>query len=101
MAGPDKEEPVNTVAPRDIPAKASPPREKSPPPQIDEKPSVSNTTSPPDGGWGWAVVFASFMIHIIGMFFHLKLMLLQSQGEPCQLPISGKSINSIYDRVLK
>jgi len=65
MAGPDKEEPVNTVAPRDIPAKASPPREKSPPPQIDEKPSVSNTTSPPDGGWGWAVVFASFMIHII------------------------------------
>ena len=21
---------------------------------------------PPDGGWGWAVVFGSFMIHIIG-----------------------------------
>ena len=24
--------------------------------------------SPPDGGWGWAVVFASFMIHIIGNY---------------------------------
>lgn len=21
---------------------------------------------PPDGGWGWAVTFGSFMIHIIG-----------------------------------
>jgi hypothetical protein len=24
---------------------------------------------PPDGGWGWAVVFGSFMIHIIGIEF--------------------------------
>jgi hypothetical protein len=24
-----------------------------------------NTVSAPDGGWGWMVVFASFMIHLI------------------------------------
>ena len=23
---------------------------------------------PPDGGWGWMVVFASFMIHVIGKY---------------------------------
>ena len=26
----------------------------------------SNLPTPPDGGWGWWVVFASFMIHVIG-----------------------------------
>ena len=69
MAGPDKEDAVGTLAPADIPAKASPPREKPPPPPITEEnypDPVSTTTPPPDGGWGWVVVFASFMIHIIG-----------------------------------
>lgn len=26
---------------------------------------------PPDGGWGWAVVFASFAIHVISKFIIL------------------------------
>jgi len=64
MAG-GQEEPVNTVGPLDIPAKASPPREKSPPLHAEENPATPETIPPPDGGWGWAVVFASFMIHII------------------------------------
>ena len=29
------------------------------------KPSVEDLVEPPDGGWGWMVVFASFMIHVI------------------------------------
>ena len=30
--------------------------------------SLSDLPKPPDGGWGWAVVFASFMIHVIGKY---------------------------------
>lgn len=24
---------------------------------------------PPDGGWGWVVVFGSFMIHVISKYY--------------------------------
>jgi len=65
MAGPDKEDPVDTMASVEVPVKASPPREKPPPPPKDGSDSGSKAAPPPDGGWGWVVVFASFMIHII------------------------------------
>lgn len=80
MAGPDKEEPVSMAGDsvsgdHDFPVKASPPREQSPSlgdmkqeqtePSQQHSSSSSQSVPPPDGGWGWAVVFASFMIHII------------------------------------
>lgn len=28
---------------------------------------------PPDGGWGWMIVFASFMIHIVSKLFKVYI----------------------------
>ena len=35
--------------------------------------SVSDMQKPPDGGWGWLVVFASFMIHVLGKLIMVKM----------------------------
>lgn len=31
----------------------------------DDEEDSSESPAPPDGGWGWMVVFGSFMIHVI------------------------------------
>jgi hypothetical protein len=98
MAGPDKKDPVDTMATIDTPAKASPPREKPPPPHKEEKTPVSSTTPPPDGGWGWVVVFASFMIHIIGRLLPSGNLLSGSTrtGEPFSVPLIEMQLTFLW-----
>ncbi len=48
----------------------------------------SSLPTPPDGGWGWWVVFASFMIHVIGKFVndvsnHNKRLICDSIRQMC------------------
>lgn len=66
MAG-STDAPTEPEAPHTInsPVKKAPPPEKAPMVSIKEETESLTSISPPDGGWGWMVVFASFMIHIV------------------------------------
>ena len=43
--------------------------------------SVTDNPRPPDGGWGWAVVFASFMIHVLGKLIPNRVLVQKSYPE--------------------
>ena len=35
--------------------------------------SNAEMPAPPDGGWGWFVVFGSFMIHVVGKHVYVSI----------------------------
>lgn len=50
-------------------------RSKNPPEKKTPSAPVINKR-PPDGGWGWFVVFGSFMIHVVSECFLIILLII-------------------------
>lgn len=51
----------------------------------DDEEDSSESIAPPDGGWGWMVVFGSFMIHVISKLIIFRFL---EYCRSCQIDMS-------------
>lgn len=55
--------------------------------------------APPDGGWGWVIVFASFMIHVVSKYT-LGIFYFRSSPFPLVSPYVVELISNAFEKQL-